>query len=97
MTVSAHGNVLSYPQSYMTTSAATSSAVSYQVQGSPFFNASYRSRCRPYHLPMWVHGRKMPQTSVFVPYGETDTNEHAGITTPGSKPNEDQNTPCRDL
>lgn len=101
--VSAHGNVISFPRSYMTTSAAASSAVSCQVQVPPFFSASYRSRCRPYPLPMWVHGRKMPQTSVFVPYGETDTNEHAGITTTGSaaecrsKPNEDQNTPCRDL
>ncbi|XP_016420949.1 T-box transcription factor TBX3-like [Sinocyclocheilus rhinocerous] len=99
--VSAHGNVL-YPQSYVTTSAATSSAVSYQDQGPPIFNVSYQSRCRPYPVPMWVHGRKMPQTSVFVPYGETDTNEHAGITTPGStefrsNPNADQNIPCRDL
>ncbi|XP_048043192.1 T-box transcription factor TBX3 [Megalobrama amblycephala] len=100
--VSAHGTVLSYPQSYMTTSAATSSAVSYQAQRPPFLNVGYRSRCRPYPVPMWVHGRKMPQTSVFVPYGETDTNEHAGITTPRStefrsKSNEDQNTTCRDL
>ncbi|KAK7164456.1 hypothetical protein R3I94_002993 [Phoxinus phoxinus] len=100
--VSTHGSVLPYPQSYMTTSAATSSAVPYQVQRTPFLNVSYRSRCRPYPVPMWVHGRKMPQTSVFIPYGETDTNEHAGITTPGStefrsKPNEDQNTTCRDL
>ncbi|KAI2664741.1 T-box transcription factor TBX3 [Labeo rohita] len=99
---SAHGSVSSYPQSYMTTSAATSSAVSYQVQGPPIFNVSYRSRYRPYPVPLWVHGRKVPQTSVFIPYGETDTNEHAGITSPGStehrlKLNEDQNTPCRDL
>ncbi|XP_042611067.1 T-box transcription factor TBX3-like [Cyprinus carpio] len=94
--VSAHGNVLSYPQSHMTTSAATSSAVSYQVQGPPVFNVSYQSRCRPYPVPMWVHGRKMPQTSVFVP------NEHAGITTTGStefksNSNEGQNILCRDL
>lgn len=86
----------------MTTSAATSSAVPYQFQRTPFLNVSYRSRCRPYPVPMWVHGRKMPQTSVFIPYGETDTNEHAGITTPAStefrsKPHEDQNTTCRDL
>ncbi|XP_052446445.1 T-box transcription factor TBX3 [Carassius gibelio] len=99
--VSAHGNVSSYPQSYVTTSAATSSALSYQVQGPPIFNIGYQSRCRPYSVPMWMHGRKMPQTSVFVPYGEIDTNEHAGITTGSiefrSNPNEDQNIPRRDL
>lgn len=86
----------------MTTSAAATSAVSYQAQRPPFLNVGYRSRCRPYPLPMWVHGRKMPQTSVFIPYGETDTKEHAGVTTHGStefrsKSNEDQNTMCRDL
>ncbi|RXN02322.1 T-box transcription factor TBX3-like protein [Labeo rohita] len=51
---SAHGSVSSYPQSYMTTSAATSSAVSYQVQGPPIFNVSYRSRYRPYPVPLYT-------------------------------------------
>ncbi|XP_043096100.1 T-box transcription factor TBX3 isoform X2 [Puntigrus tetrazona] len=77
-------------QSYTTSSAATSSAASYQVQGPPFFSASYGSRCGPCPFPMFLHGRKMPQT-------RTDTNQHAGIATPGSKPNEDQNTQRRDL
>ncbi|XP_002662050.2 T-box transcription factor TBX3 [Danio rerio] len=101
--VSAQGNIFPYPQDYMTTSAGSSSAASYQVHRQPFFNISYRPQCRPYPVPVWVHGRKIPQTtSVLIPYGETDINEHASIATPGStlfglKANKDQNTRCQDL
>ncbi|XP_051542802.1 T-box transcription factor TBX3-like [Myxocyprinus asiaticus] len=74
--VSEHGSILPYPQNYRTTSAATSSGVSYQVHHPHFLNVSYRPRCRPYPL--------MSQTSLFLSDCETDTNKHAVTGFPGS-------------
>ncbi|XP_051974334.1 T-box transcription factor TBX3-like [Xyrauchen texanus] len=66
--VSEHRSILHYPQNSRTTSAATSSGVSYQVHHPHFLNVSYRPRCRPYPLS---------QTSLFLSDCETDTNKHA--------------------
>lgn len=92
--VSAHGSILSYPQNYITPTA--SSVMSYQVHHPHFLNLSCRPQCRPSSLPVWVHGRQMSQTSVLRSDCETNTNEHAGMTTHRpvvrAKLDNDQNT-----
>ncbi|KAI7813622.1 T-box transcription factor TBX3 [Triplophysa rosa] len=98
--VSAHEGIWSYPQNYITP-AATSSLGSYQVHHPHFLNLSCRPQCRPSPLPVWVHGRKMSQTSVLISKCETNTNEHVGTTTYGSvvrsKIDHDQNKLCQDF